>query len=181
MICLLSKHTAKPCNVRGEYLPLYTQPEAVPDNDTNPWSPFQSRVEFDFANYHFVEAQTLASLIDKALDHWARCVLPFGGVAPWKNSSELYATIDAINLGNLPWKTYKVQYQGPFPPSIPPKWMTQTYELCTCDSCQVLHHQLGTTAFKDNINLSPYRQFDNTYQQTWSNLMSADWTWAQAV
>ncbi|KAF8465884.1 hypothetical protein DFH94DRAFT_796165 [Russula ochroleuca] len=163
--------TAKPCNVRGEYLPLYTQPEAVPDNDTNPWSPFQSCVEFDFANYHFVEAQTSASLIDKALDHWAGCVLLFGGVAPWKNSSELYATIDAINL---------VQYQGPFPPGIPPKWITQMYELCTCDLCQVLHHQLRTTTFKDNINLSPYCQFDNTYQRTWSNLMSADWTWAQA-
>ena len=181
MKCWLSKHIAKPCNVRGEYLPLYARPEAVPDNNANPWSPFLSRVKFDFANYHFVEVQNSASLINKALDHWAACVLPFGRVAPWKSSSELYTTIDAINLGDLPWKTYTVRYQGPFPPGTPPKWMTQTYELCTCDLRQVLHHQLGTTAFKDNINLSPYRQFDNTYQRTWSNLMSADWSWAQAI
>ena len=181
MKCRLSKHIAKPCNVRGEYLPLYARPEAVPDNNANPWSPFLSHVKFDFANYHFVEAQNSASLINKALDHWAACVLPFGRVAPWKSSSELYTTIDAINLGDLPWKTYTVRYQGPFPPGTPPKWMTQMYELCTCDLRQVLHHQLGTTAFKDNINLSPYRQFDNTYQRTWSNLMSADWSWAQAI
>ncbi|KAF8491736.1 hypothetical protein F5888DRAFT_1619731, partial [Russula emetica] len=34
--------------------------------------------------------------------------------------------------------------------------------------------------YKDKINLSPYRQFDSNHQQTWSNLMSADWAWTQA-
>jgi hypothetical protein len=59
--------------------------------------------------------------------------------------------------------------------------MTQTYELCTRNSRQVLHHQLGTTEFKEKINLSPYCQFDSNYQRVWSNLMSADWAWTQAV
>jgi hypothetical protein len=46
--------------------------------------------------YHFVEVQNLVGLIDKALDLWAATVTDFGGDAPWKNSSKLYTTIDAI-------------------------------------------------------------------------------------
>ena len=59
--------------------------------------------------------------------------------------------------------------------------MTHTYELCTRDTHQVLHLQLATTQFKDSINLTPYQQFDDDGQHTWSNLMSADWAWKQAV
>jgi len=38
--------------------------------------------------------------------------------------------------------------------------MTETYQLCTQDTRQVLHYQLATPQFHDKINLSPYRQFD---------------------
>ena len=167
------------------YLRPYTRPPALP-NDLNggtpeSWTPFTSRIEFDFAHYHFVEAQSSAGLINMALDLWAATVVEFGGAAPWKNPKELYATIDAIKLSESPWKTYTVRYQGPLPPGARPKWMTQAYTLCTRDSRQVLHHQLETTEFKDKINLSPYRQFDSHHQRIWSNLMSADWVWTQAV
>ncbi|KAF8487903.1 hypothetical protein F5888DRAFT_1796499 [Russula emetica] len=145
---------------------------------TDSWDPFNSCIEFDFALYHFVEAQSSAGLIDKALDLWAATV---GDSAPWKNSKELYAMIDAIKLSESPWKTYTVQYQGPRPLGTAPKWMMQTYVLCAWDSRQVLLHQLETAQYyKDKINLSPYRQFDSNHQRTWSNLMSADWAWTQA-
>jgi hypothetical protein len=174
-----------PCNERGEYLAPHTRPQARPNPSEgeamNPWNPFNSRVEFDFAHYHFIEAQNSAPLIDKALDLWAASIMEFGGDAPWKNSKELYGTIDAIQRGDSPWKVYRIRYQGPLPPGTPPKWMTQVYELCARNTRQVLHHQLETTEFKDNINLTPYRQFDGNGQRVWSNLMSADWAWTQAV
>jgi hypothetical protein len=59
--------------------------------------------------------------------------------------------------------------------------MTQSYELCTRDVRQLLHNQLGTTAFKDHVNLVPYRQFNHGGRRVWSNLMSGDWAWKQAV
>ena len=174
-----------PCNKRGEYLPLYARPQAPPippeGETTNPWNPFNSRIEFDFAHYHFIEAQNSARLIDKALDLWAASVIEFGGDAPWKTSKELYRTIDAIKCGDSPWKVYNIRYQGPLPHGTPPKWMTQVYELCARDTRQVLHHQLETTDFKDKINMIPYRQFDSNGQRILSNLMSADWAWTQAV
>ncbi|KAF8491484.1 hypothetical protein F5888DRAFT_1807433 [Russula emetica] len=114
--------TAKPCNEAGEYLLPYTRPPDLPNplNGDAPdsWDPFNSRIEFDFALYHFVEAQSSAGLIDKALDLWAATV---GDSAPWKNSKELYATIDAIKLSESPWKTYTVRYQGPRPLGTAPK------------------------------------------------------------
>jgi Plavaka transposase len=181
---MLTTKIAKPCDERGEYLLPHTRPPApsIPhEAATNPWNPFKSRIEFDFAHYHFVEVQNSAPLIDKALDLWAATVTVFGGDVPWRNSRELYATLDSIQLGDSPWKIYKIRYQGPRPPGTPPKWMTQTYELCARDTRQVLHHQFKTTQFKDSINLTPYRQFDGNGERTWSNLMSADWAWTQAV
>jgi Plavaka transposase len=123
----------------------------------------------------------LAPLIDKALDMWVSQIANFGGHVPWKNSKELYATIDGIQHGHSPWVVHKICYQGPLPPGTVPKWMTQTYDLCAQDTHNVLHYQLETTHFKDKINLTPYRQFDESGQRIWSNLMSADWAWTQAV
>ena len=178
---------ATPCDEDGTYLPPHTPPRAPSptrgeDGEAaNPWYPFNSRAEFDFAYVHFVDAQTPTRLINGALDLWAAIVSEFGRDAPWKSRDELYASIDAIQNGDAPWKVHRIQYRGPRPPGTPPKWMSQTYELYTRDSRLLLHEQLRTTHFKDKINLSPYRQFGGDKQRIWSNLMSADWAWNQAV
>jgi hypothetical protein len=175
---------AKPCNERGEFLLPNTRPQAPPispEAAINPWTPFRSRVDFDFAHFHFIKAESSAPLINEALDLWAASVMEFGGDVPWENSKQLYATIDAIQQGDSPWKVYKIRYQGLRPPGAPPKWMTQTYEFCVRNTRRVLHHQFGTTQFKDSINYTPYQQFDGNNQRIWSNLMSADWAWTQAV
>lgn len=41
--------------------------------------PFQDRISFDFANYHFVKVQSSKAKIDVALDMWAASVLNAGG------------------------------------------------------------------------------------------------------
>ena len=107
--------------------------------------------------------------------------MEFSGDSPWKNREELYATIDKIQHGALPWKIYQFRYQGPLRPGTPPKWMTKYYNLCIRNSHQVLLQQLGSSHFKDSMNLSPHHQFDGTGQCAWLNLMSGDWAWNQAV
>ena len=173
---------ATPCDRNGNYLPPFSPPplrEDIPPPDS--WMPFKSRADFDFSYYHFVEVQSSVSDIDKALDIWAASVMKFGGDATWKNAAQLYETIDTIQHGDSPWKSYHIQYQGPRPAGIPPKWMTETYLLCARDSRQVLQHQLASTQFDGKINFVPYRQFDGMKQRVWSNLMSANWAWSQAV
>lgn len=156
-------------------------PLPIDGQDPAFWKPFGSRLDFDFAHYHFVQVQSSARDIDVALDMWQASILKHGENVPWMNAKDLYNTIDLIQHGDAPWKTYTISYQGPRPPGTPPKWMTETYELCTRDSRRVLHNQLGSSEFKGMTNLVPYQQFNGEGKRIWSNLMSADWAWKQAV
>ncbi|KAJ7470114.1 hypothetical protein B0H11DRAFT_1730665 [Mycena galericulata] len=171
-----------PCDRNGNYLAPGTPPLPLSHLNEQPpgsWTPFESRTEFDFAHYHFVELQSSASQINKALDLWAAQVMQYGADSPWRTAKDLYDTIDAIQHGDTPWKVYKIRYTGPRPP-LPPKWMTETYELCARDSRKILQQQLANPDFKDKIHYSPYRQFDVQGKRVWSNLMSGDWAWKQA-
>ncbi|EIW77185.1 hypothetical protein CONPUDRAFT_157446 [Coniophora puteana RWD-64-598 SS2] len=154
-------------------------PTAPPAHTPEAWAPFQSRVEFDFVFDHYVKVESSASDIRSSLDFWDAVLAPHGDAAPWRNEKELYETIDQIPDGDIPWKVYKLKYNGPLPRS-PPKWMTETYELCTRDSRAVLHHQLATREFRDKINYSPYRHFNDDGKRVFSNLMSGEWAWRQA-
>ncbi|KAF8140679.1 hypothetical protein K438DRAFT_1995789 [Mycena galopus ATCC 62051] len=179
------KLNALPCDADGHYLPPFSVPPPPPpppvhSQDPAAWAPFGSRVEFDFAQFHFVKLQSSAANINTALDLWAASVMQFGGTVPWKNSDDLYSTIDEIQSGHMPWQTYQMRYAGPLPPGTAPRWMTQTYEVCTRDLRAVLHHQLETASFKGDIDMVPYRQFNHTGKRVWSNLMSGDWAWKQA-
>ncbi|KAJ7506397.1 hypothetical protein B0H11DRAFT_1850523 [Mycena galericulata] len=176
---------ALPCDENGDYLPPHAAPPPPPPppqdgQDPAAWDPFDSRWAFDFAQFQFVELQASERNINTALDIWAASLCESDRLAPFKNAKDLYATIDRIQHGDAPWKTYTIRYTGPLPPGTPPRWMTQAYELCTRDVRQLLHHQLGTSDFKDSIDYVPYRQFNHSSHRIWSNLMSADWAWKQA-
>jgi hypothetical protein len=92
----------------------------------------------------------------------------------------MYETIDQIQAGPVPFCSYYFQYNSLMPPT-PPKWMTQTYELYAQDPQLVLQQQLATPEFADKFTPTPYRQFKPNGQQVFSNLMSGDWAWNQAV
>ena len=149
--------------------------------DPAAWAPFTSRLEFAFADFHFSIAQSSAANISTALDLWAAAAIESGGTMPWNSPAEMYETIDAINDGNAPWRTYAVRYSGPLPAGQPPRWMTQDYHFCTQDLREVLHNQLSTTSLKDHVDYVPYRQFNHAGKRVWSNFMSGDWAWRQAV
>lgn len=170
-----------PCDQNGNFLPAYSPPSTSPLRANASWEPFPDRVAFDFAYFHFVKQQTSESGINKALDLWAASVLEFGGDIPWSNAQELYATIDSIQHGEAPWRTFKLHYNGPLPEGTPPRWMTDSFKLCTRDSRILLQQQLETTEFKDKIHYVPYQQFRGDGSRVWSNLMSGDWAAKQAV
>jgi hypothetical protein len=112
---------------------------------------------------------------------WAASVLEYGGEIPWSNAQELYDTIDAIQHGEAPWRTFELRYNGPLAEGTPPRWMTETFELCTRDSRILLHHQLETNDFNGKVHYVPYQQFNGNGSRVFSNLMSGDWAQKQAV
>jgi hypothetical protein len=174
-------YIARKCDEAGNNtLPMLPPPGAPLDDGSGTWHPFKDRIAFDFAWDHFVAYPSPAKRLNQALIHWAASVLEYGGDIPWRNAGDLFDTIDQIQCGDSPWKTYEIQYRGPRP-QTPPKWMTETYELCCRDSRQVLHQQLATSDFKDKFNPVPYQQFNSAGKRVYSNLMSGDWAWDQAV
>ena len=174
-----------PCDANGNFISPHAQPPhtvTLDATEDNPWHPFEDRLAFDWAHYHFVELQSSEREVNRGLDLWLAAKLKAGDDTPlpWSSATEMYATIDAIQEGDAPFTTVKFKYNGPLPPN-PPRWMTETYELCTRDSHLLLHHQLATTDFADKFNYKPYRQFNHNGDRVWSNLMSGEWAWNEAV
>ncbi|KDQ60528.1 hypothetical protein JAAARDRAFT_191902 [Jaapia argillacea MUCL 33604] len=172
--------TAQPCDENRHYLLPHHQAPPPPEDNQPEWFPFKSQIDFDFAYQHFIEVQNSEGSINKAIEWWAAALLKHEDFLPWTSVQELYETIDNIQMGNTPWKTYKIHYEGPLPPETP-KWMTETYKLVTRDALQLIQNQLLTTDFKKDVTPVPYQQFDKEGQQVWSNLMSGDWAYKQVT
>ncbi|KAJ8091523.1 hypothetical protein PM082_024443 [Marasmius tenuissimus] len=175
--------SGKPCDKNGVFLRPNTAPPASPPppppSEPDGWHGFENRLHFDFAYHYFVEAQSPAADINKALDMWAAAVWQLGGEVPWTNEKEMYADIDNIKHGVVDWTTVEIKYNGPMPPN-PPKWMTETYILHLRDTRLLLHHQLADPGFKGKTSYSAYRQYNPCGKRVYSNVMSADWAWQQS-
>lgn len=176
---------ALPTDSEGNFISQHAHPPSpdTPDpTKTSSWHPFVSRLSFDWAYHHFAEVQSSEKEIEKGLDLWLAAKLEAGDETPlpWASAREMYATIDAIQEGEAPFQTISIKYAGHRPPN-PPRWMMQTYQLCTRNSCLLLQHQLANGDFKSQFDYKPYRQINHRNDRVWSNLMSADWAWAEAV
>ena len=97
--------SAWPCTGDGAFLNI-SDPQMPPptpvDPSKNPWGPFQDRLDFDWAHYHFVWLQSSKSEILEGLDLWCATVIkhslehPTQEGVPWHNVDDLYRTIDCI-------------------------------------------------------------------------------------
>lgn len=180
--------TAQPCDEDGFFLqaPSDSTSLSAPLSQDNwhihDWSPFEDHLTFDWAYYHYMNLQSSAAEIVEGLNLWsATCIKHSSTVgAPWRNAKEMYATIDSIKTGALPFKTFTFQYTGP-KPLTPPRWMEQVYELNTRDVLEVIREQLATPDFNGHIDYIPYKEFNGKGERVWSNLMSGQWAFMQAV
>jgi hypothetical protein len=122
----------------------------------------------------------------EGLDLWRAAVVkhnsehPTEDDVPWRNADDLYKTIDSIQAGNAPWRSYKFSYAGP-KPANPPAWMEETYELNARDALHVLEQQLATSDFDGQTDYVPYQEFDGKGDRAYSNLMSGHWAFREAV
>ena len=181
--------TAQPCTNDGTFLKKSNPQTPLPmpvDSSENPWAPFQDRLGFDWAYYHYVRLQSSKSEILDGLDLWRAASIKHGPECMatdnvlWHNTDTLYQTIDSIQDGDAPWKCYKFSYSGP-KPSNPPRWMEEMYELNTRNALLVLEQQLATTDFHGQSDYVPYQEFDANGDRVYSNLMSACWGSHEAV
>lgn len=118
--------------------------------------------------------------IDHLLSLWTASLIPHGGTPPLADFQELHSVIDATELGDAPWSAMTARYTGPVP-EHPPAWMTASYEIWHRDPRVCAHNMLANPDFAQEYNVAPYREYDSKLERRFTNLMSGNWAWKQAV
>jgi hypothetical protein len=85
---------------------------------------------------------------------WAAALVKGGilGGVPWKNADDMYATINSIQVGDVPWITHTFQYSGPRPNGSCPQWMDETCDLSEHNVLLLLEKQLAMSDFNGHFN-----------------------------
>ena len=173
-----------PCDAHGFNLPPGTPP--TPScKASDDWLPYRNRIEFETANLLFREASLSRNKINRLLELWAASLLDAtnseSGDPPFSSVAEMFKIIDATPLGDSPWRSFTVSYNGPRPEGEAPSWMSQKYEVWFHCPRDIVCNILANPDFKDTFDVTPYKQYDEQGRHVYSNFFSANWPWQQAV
>jgi hypothetical protein len=172
----------RPCDEDGNFLPPNTPPSPRrPHTDPEDWTPYESRLQFETAEFLFTRNQMSAGHIDTLLNLWAASLLKHGDEPPFSNHTELYDTIDSTPLGDVPWETFNLKYDGALPENEVPAWMTSEYDVWFRDPHSVLRNVLSNPDFDGEFDYAPYQEYDVSGNHRFQDLMSGNWAWKQAV
>jgi hypothetical protein len=121
------------------------------------------------------------SNIDTLLDLWAANLFQHDDHPPYADHNHLYETIDAMPLGDVPWQSFTMKYNGNLPEGPLPTWMTDEFQVWFWDPRTIVHNMLANPEFDGKIDYSPYRDFDANGERQYQDFMSGDWAWKHAV
>ncbi|KAF5368711.1 hypothetical protein D9615_010296 [Tricholomella constricta] len=174
-----------PCDKDGYDLPHDAPPPTINSDDANNnFEPFNSRAEFELADFLYRREQMSGKKIDELMDIWAAFQHSDeldDSRPPFANSKDLYDTIDAIETGDVAWQSFSVQYDGELPEGLtPPTWKTSKFEVWFRDPLTVLEGQLGNRDFNSELDYSPKRIYGKNGKRQYSDFMSGNWAWDQA-
>ncbi|KAJ7889344.1 hypothetical protein B0H14DRAFT_3855779 [Mycena olivaceomarginata] len=130
----------------GNDLPPGALPPPWEERAADDYSPFESRAEFTFAEFLYVREEMSAN----AVDHLAQLLAALyeGTDPPFADHKDLYATIDAIQQGDIPWECFSVKYTVWFRSPL-----------------GIFEKQLANPDFKDEMDWAPKRIFKNGKRQ----------------
>ncbi|KAJ7775224.1 hypothetical protein B0H14DRAFT_2401718, partial [Mycena olivaceomarginata] len=166
-----------PCDRDGYDLPPGSPPPPWDERAADDFSPFESRAEFEFADFLYREEEMAGKRVDRLSQILAAL---YGTDPPFADHKDLYSTIDAIQQGDVPWQSFSVTYTGPLPESGEvPTWMTEKYEVWFRSPLGIFERQLANPDFKDEIDWAPKRVFKDGKRQ-YFDLFSGNWVWKQA-
>jgi hypothetical protein len=153
--------------------------QPLPPNNLG-WSPFTSRAHFRFAEFTYKKTEMSKSNTNELIEIWEDFSGKPNNEQPFRNAEDILSTIDEIDLGHVPWEKFSLQYPGELPESNPPTWMTKEYHVWFRDPRKIIHLILANKDFDHEIDYSPHQIFVDG-KRKFSNFMSGDWAWRQAV
>lgn len=119
--------------------------------------------------------------INTLLDFWAASLTVHGDEPPFSNTKDLHNVIDSTPLGDVPWESFSIQYNGTQPASDVPSWMQAEYDVWFRDPRSIVQNMLSNPDFKSEFDYAPFQEYDGDGIHRFRDLMSGNWAWQQAV
>ncbi|KAF8970181.1 hypothetical protein BDZ97DRAFT_1754180 [Flammula alnicola] len=168
-----------PCDAQGNFLPEGAPPPPWDHPAADDFSPFANRAEFELADLLFRKDQMSASNINELLQIWA-ATLPEDQDPPFINKQDLYDTIDVIEVGDAPWNSFSVSFNGEVAEGDKTPWKHAKYDVWYRDPRLVLQNQLANPDFATEMDFAPKEVCDENDTRHFTDFMSGDWAWRQA-
>jgi hypothetical protein len=107
----------------------------------------------------FKQANMSATKIDVLLELWAASMIKHDDIPPYNSHRNIYSTIDATEVGEVPWQSFSGQYGGQLPDSDIQSWMEATYEVLFQDPQLMVHNIPGNQMSDGKIDTTPYWKY----------------------
>ncbi|KAH9829485.1 uncharacterized protein C8Q71DRAFT_728076 [Rhodofomes roseus] len=177
--------TAFNCDGDDHVLPVGAPPPPHEDPPHTDWTPFDSRNEFEVANFLYKTCQMPQKRVDMLMSLWGASLMKHDDQPPFADNADLENVIDAATMGDIPWKSFSVHYTGAVPQGNVPSWMTAEHEVWYKSPRAVAHQIIGNADISGEFDKVPYRKFVHVEgaqgpQRRFGNFMSANWPWEQA-
>lgn len=192
-LCILSRlflscypSLGRPCDEDGYDLPLDAPPPPFPERQEDDYEPYGSQANFELADFLYRKEQMSGNNIDELMEIWAAHQSAQynddddPSPPPFANAQDLYNTIDATELGDVPWQGIAITYDDEVPDN-PPNWMFTPYEVWYRDPLLMMESQIGNRDLGNDMDYAPKQVFSQTRTRQFCDLMSGDWAWGQAV
>ncbi|KAH9033904.1 hypothetical protein EDB85DRAFT_2073730 [Lactarius pseudohatsudake] len=164
---------------------LLVHPNWNPEDDldaanSTDWGAFESKEGFEMAELLYSKAHISAGHVDTLLNIMERS----SGNVPFSNHTDLYAAIDELTVGDVPWQSFTVNYDGELSDDVDgaqPKWMSDVHEVFYRDPHLIVRGMLTNPDYEGGMDFGPYRAFDKDGTRVYEHMMSGDWAWEQAT
>lgn len=156
-------------------------PPHYPNADSDDWAPYEKRLDFETAEFLFKRNQMSGGDIDFLFSLWAASLAAHDDNPPFASHNDLYDTIDATLLGDVPWESFSARYNGAKPDGEIPSWMTADFDVWFRDPHTVVKNLLSNPDFDNEFDYTPFQERDTEGNHRFQDFMSGNWAWKQAV
>lgn len=121
-----------------------------------------------------------AGNINQLLQIWA-ATLPVDQDPPFINKRDLLQTIDSIELGDAPWHSFSVSFNGEIEEGDTTPWKHATYDVWYRDPEVVLKNQVKNTDYRNEMDFAAKEVRDKDGKRQYGDFMSGDFSWRHSV
>lgn len=170
------------CDKHGNDIPRDTpSPPCPSDRGPDDWTPYNNRIEFEVADFLYRRNQMSGGDADFIFNLWAASLAAYNDAPPFANHNEMYETIDSTPVGDVPWESVTMEYDGVRPDNNVPSWMMMKYDAWFRNPRDLVHNIISNPDFDGKFDYGPLQEYTTDGVHRFQNVMSGDWCWKQAV